>query len=40
MADIKYEIVEYIGMLSENPRGWKTELIYSRQLFDVKSFEQ
>ena len=26
MADIKYEIVEHIGVLSENAKGWKKEL--------------
>lgn len=26
MADIKYEIVEHIGVLSESSRGWKKEL--------------
>ena len=26
MADIKYEIVEHIGVLSESPRGWRKEL--------------
>ena len=26
MADIKYEIIEHIGVLSESPRGWKQEL--------------
>ena len=26
MADIKYEIIEHIGGLSESPRGWKKEL--------------
>lgn len=26
MADIKYEIIEHIGVLSESPRGWKKEL--------------
>ena len=26
MADIKYEITEHIGVLSESPRGWKKEL--------------
>ena len=26
MADIKYEIVEEIGVLSENARGWRKEL--------------
>ena len=25
MADIKYEIVEEIGVLSENARGWRKE---------------
>lgn len=25
MADIKYEIVEEIGVLSENAKGWKKE---------------
>lgn len=26
MADIKYDIVEEIGVLSENAKGWKKEL--------------
>lgn len=26
MADIKYEVVEHIGVLSESARGWKKEL--------------
>ena len=26
MADIKYEIVEQIGVISESPKGWKKEL--------------
>lgn len=26
MADIKYEILEEIGILSENSKGWKKEL--------------
>ena len=26
MADIKYDIVEEIGVLSENTKGWKKEL--------------
>lgn len=26
MADIKYEIVEEIGVLSENAKGWRKEL--------------
>ena len=26
MADIKYEIIEEIGVLSENTRGWRKEL--------------
>lgn len=26
MADIKYEIVEELGALSENARGWRKEL--------------
>lgn len=26
MADIKYEIKETIGALSESPKGWKKEL--------------
>ena len=26
MNEIKYEIVEHIGVLSESARGWKTEL--------------
>lgn len=26
MAGIKYEIVEHIGVLSENSRGWRKEL--------------
>ncbi|MFA9377256.1 MAG: YdbC family protein [Lachnotalea sp.] len=26
MADIKYEIVEEVGVLSENAKGWKKEL--------------
>lgn len=26
MADIKYDIVEEIGILSENTKGWKKEL--------------
>lgn len=26
MPDIKYEIVEEIGVLSENARGWRKEL--------------
>lgn len=26
MADIKYEIKETIGVLSESPKGWKKEL--------------
>jgi hypothetical protein len=26
MADIKYEILEEVGVLSENAKGWKKEL--------------
>ena len=26
MADIKYDIVEELGVLSENARGWRKEL--------------
>lgn len=26
MADIKYEVVEHIGVLSESSRGWTKEL--------------
>ena len=26
MSDIKYEIIEEIGVLSENARGWRKEL--------------
>ena len=26
MAELKYEIVEHIGVLSENARGWRKEL--------------
>lgn len=26
MADIKYEIIEEIGILSENAKGWRKEL--------------
>lgn len=26
MADIKFEIVDTIGILSESPKGWKKEL--------------
>lgn len=26
MADIKYEIIKEIGVLSENAKGWKKEL--------------
>ena len=26
MADIKYEIIKTLGVLSENPKGWKKEL--------------
>lgn len=26
MADIKYEIVEHVGVLSESAKGWKKEL--------------
>lgn len=26
MADIKYEIMEHMGVLSESPKGWKKEL--------------
>ncbi|WP_088102311.1 YdbC family protein [Halalkalibacter urbisdiaboli] len=26
MADIKFEITETIGVLSENPKGWRKEL--------------
>ncbi|UCZ53722.1 YdbC family protein [Bacillus shivajii] len=26
MADIKYEIIEHLGVLSESPKGWKKEL--------------
>ena len=26
MADLKYEIVEHIGVLSENSKGWTKEL--------------
>lgn len=26
MAEIKYEIIETIGILSESPKGWKKEL--------------
>lgn len=26
MADIKYEIIEEVGVLSENTKGWRKEL--------------
>ena len=26
MAEIKFEIVEHVGVLSETAKGWKTEL--------------
>ncbi|SFQ31513.1 YdbC family protein [Salibacterium halotolerans] len=26
MADINYEVVEHIGVLSESPKGWTKEL--------------
>ena len=26
MAEIKYEIIEHIGMLNENEKGWKKEI--------------
>ena len=26
MADLKYEIIEHIGVLSEGTRGWRKEL--------------
>lgn len=26
MSDIKYEIKEYLGVLSESPKGWKKEI--------------
>lgn len=26
MADFKYDIVEHIGVLSENPKGWTKEI--------------
>lgn len=26
MADIKYEITEHLGVLSESPKGWKKEI--------------
>lgn len=26
MSDIKYEITEFLGVLSENAKGWKKEL--------------
>jgi len=26
MAEIKYEIIEHVGILSESPRGWTKEL--------------
>ncbi|WP_147803907.1 YdbC family protein [Alkalicoccus halolimnae] len=26
MADIKYEIIEHLGVLSESSKGWKKEL--------------
>ena len=26
MADIKYEIVQHLGVLSESPKGWKKEI--------------
>jgi hypothetical protein len=26
MADIKYEITEHLGVLSENAKGWRKEL--------------
>lgn len=26
MAEIKYEIIEHIGVLSENEKGWKKEI--------------
>lgn len=26
MADIKYEIVEELGVISESPKGWKKEV--------------
>jgi len=27
MADFKYEIIEEIGVLSENAKGWRKELL-------------
>jgi len=30
MADIKFEVVEHIGVLSESAKGWKKELNRSR----------
>ena len=26
MADFKYDIVEHLGVISENPKGWTKEL--------------
>ncbi len=26
MADFQYEIVEFLGVLSESPKGWKKEI--------------
>lgn len=26
MPELKYEIVKHIGILSENPKGWKKEI--------------
>ena len=34
MADIKYEIIEEIGVLSEGARGWRKEL----NLYDLRDW--
>ena len=33
MADIKYEIIEQLGVLSESEKGWKKELNLIFQTF-------
>lgn len=43
MADIQYEIMEHIGVLSENNKGWKKELTLTswndrQPSFDLRSW--
>ena len=39
MAELKYEIVEHIGVLSENARGWRKELNLVREpKYDIRDW--